>query len=313
MVQYKTNVTWDATLVALELVEDDAITRHAGIAGLVQFAIKITTGAPVATANKFIKAAQIQNAFDGTWYENTGSVASPIWSLVPSSGSGITRLTGDVTAGPGTGSQAATVAGLSGVPLNAAATVDASLYVFDSTPGGFNPVVLSADATMDNTGAVTVTGLDGLPLSAPASTDTNFYVSDGAQLNPVSMSQDATMDNTGAVTVKGAQGQFTVGGYLIDSLSANLPAPSVLPVTNGQLELTTAGTGDAFSLPDGVAGQTLTILYVAEGAGSDTAVVTPTNLAGGSTITFANLGDAALLKFSATGGWYFVSGTAVLA
>lgn len=110
MIQYRTVVGWDRTLVALEFVEDDAVTRKAGIAGLVNYAVKITTGAPAATAGKFMKAAQIQNAVDGTWYENTGTTASPTWSLVPSSGSGITQLTGDVTAGPGSGSQAATIA-----------------------------------------------------------------------------------------------------------------------------------------------------------------------------------------------------------
>ena len=128
MVQYKTNVKWDVTLCALEFIEDDAITREAKIAGLCQFAIKITTGAPTATANKFIKAAQIQNAVDGTWYENTGTSASPVWSLVPSSGSGITQLTGDVTAGPGNGSKAATIAA-GAVTLAKLATGVAPAYI----------------------------------------------------------------------------------------------------------------------------------------------------------------------------------------
>lgn len=52
------------------------------------------------------------------WYEtDTGDLyawneaASPAgWELVTTSGGGITQLTGDVTAGPGTGSQAATIA-----------------------------------------------------------------------------------------------------------------------------------------------------------------------------------------------------------
>jgi len=48
----------------------------------------------------------------GNNYKNTGTVAIPIWSLDPASGSGITTLTGDVTAGPGSGSQAATIAAL---------------------------------------------------------------------------------------------------------------------------------------------------------------------------------------------------------
>ncbi len=107
--QNLTNVTWDLTLTDLEMIASNAFTRQAGIANLFQFAVKFTTGAPAATAGKFIAGAQILNSKDGTWYENTGTTDSPTWSLVPSSGSGISQLTGDVTAGPGSGSQAATI------------------------------------------------------------------------------------------------------------------------------------------------------------------------------------------------------------
>lgn len=256
---------WDLDMLLVFVLGN---VSNIALTGLAYEGVMGVTGAPAAIAGKWVPGAQVHNIVDGTWYENTGTTASPVWSLVPSTGSGITTLTGDVDAGPGTGSQAAEVKGFYSVPLTAAATVNASFYVFDSTPGEFNPVVMSGDATMDNAGIVTVTG---------------------------------------------SNDDFTVGGSFFDSVAGNLAAPSVLPVTNGQLEITTTGTADAFSLPDGAAGQTLTILYVADGAGSDSAVVTPTNLIGGTTITFNDLGDTALLKFSATGGWYFVSGTAILA
>ena len=48
-------------------------------------------------------------------------------------GGGITELTGDVTAGPGTGSQAATVAGLQGVPVSAAAPSPGFALSYDGT------------------------------------------------------------------------------------------------------------------------------------------------------------------------------------
>ena len=106
MIQYKKTIIEDASIIDLEMDSNGRAT----------FALKITTGAPSNStiAGLFEKGAQIMNIYDGSWYENTGTVASPTWSLVPSSGSGITTLTGDVTAGPGVGSQAAIVVKASG-------------------------------------------------------------------------------------------------------------------------------------------------------------------------------------------------------
>jgi len=80
--------------------------------------------------------------------------------------------------------------------------------------------------------------------------------------------------------------------------------PGAVAVTGSVHEVTTTGTGDALTLANGTAGQRLSILYVAEGAGADTAVLTPTTLAGGTTITFNNVGDTADLIYSSTGGWH---------
>lgn len=84
-------------------------------------------------------------------------------------------------------------------------------------------------------------------------------------------------------------------------------------VTGAIHEVTTSGIGDALTLANGTAGQKITVIYVAEGGGTDTAILTPTTLAGGATITFNDLGDSCDLTYSATGGWYMTGGTAVIA
>jgi hypothetical protein len=84
-------------------------------------------------------------------------------------------------------------------------------------------------------------------------------------------------------------------------------------ITGSIHEVTTTGTGDALTLADGAEGQHLHVVYVAEGAGGDTAVLTPTNLAGANTtVTFTDLGDSAHLLFTA-GAWYFIGGEATVA
>jgi hypothetical protein len=91
--------------------------------------------------------------------------------------------------------------------------------------------------------------------------------------------------------------------------------PGAVAVTGAVHEITTTGAGDAMTLANGTAGQRLSVIYVAEGAGADTAVITPTTFAGGATITLNALGDSCDLVYSATGGWYVLGlgGTAAVA
>lgn len=56
--------------------------------GYVESAVKTTTGAPTATAGKFITAAQILNKVSGITYTNTGTTASPVWSVLGGGGGG---------------------------------------------------------------------------------------------------------------------------------------------------------------------------------------------------------------------------------
>jgi hypothetical protein len=79
MVQYRTNVSWDATLIDLGFLDTSALAG--AFKGLVISAVKITTGAPTATPGYFAPAAMIYNVFDGTWYQMTGTTASPAWTI----------------------------------------------------------------------------------------------------------------------------------------------------------------------------------------------------------------------------------------
>lgn len=116
----------------------------------------------------------------------------------------------------------------------------------------------------------------------------------------------ATGDDTNVdvnINPKGAGNVLLDGGVVYSEITSTSGAGAVA-ITGGVHEVTTTGTGDALTLANGTAGQRLCAVYVAEGAGGDTAVITPTTLAGGSTITLNDLGDSCDLVYSSTGGWY---------
>lgn len=151
-VQTYTVVSWDPNVRDVEFT--DADTMPTALQGLAKFGIYIVTGAPAATPKVWLPSAQILNAIDKTWYENTGTTASPVWSLVPSSGSGITTLTGDVTAGPGSGSQAATIGALK--VTGAKMVTGAGYFTVAKSTNGTTPVNVIA-ATVPFT--CTITGV----------------------------------------------------------------------------------------------------------------------------------------------------------
>jgi len=101
----------------------------------------------------------------------------------------------------------------------------------------------------------------------------------------------------------GSSSVILSGGVVFSDITSSSGAGAVA-ITSGVHEVTTTGTGDALTLANGTAGQRLCVVYVAEGAGGDTAVITPTTFAGGSTITLNDLGDSCDLVYSSTGGWY---------
>lgn len=92
-------------------------------------------------------------------------------TLVLANAGGITQLTGDVTAGPGTGSQVATISAgaITNAKVNAAAAIAfsklaalTSSHILVGSAGNVaTDVALSGDATLANTGALTLTTVNG--------------------------------------------------------------------------------------------------------------------------------------------------------
>ena len=83
----------------------------------------------------------------------------------------------------------------------------------------------------------------------------------------------------------------------------SLSGPGAIDITSLTTAFTSTGTGDALTLADGAQGQIKTIIYVAEAAGGDTGVLTPTNLGSATTITFNAVGDSVILQFAGTDWW----------
>ena len=111
--------------------------------------------------------------------------------------------------------------------------------------------------------------------------------------------------STGAITV------WTSYSNIITGSVQSLTGAGAVNLTDLITEITAENTGDALTLADGSAGQVKIIVYVAESAAGDTAVLTPTTLAGGTTITFDSVGDAATLVYSTTSGWTIVGSNSV--
>jgi len=95
--------------------------------------------------------------------------------------------------------------------------------------------------------------------------------------------------------------------------SQSLTGPGAVNVTTYTTAFTSTGTGDALTLADGTNGQIKNIVYVAQTAGADTGILTPTNLGGFTTITFNDVGDSVQLQFVGTQWWVVSAFNAVVA
>ena len=90
----------------------------------------------------------------------------------------------------------------------------------------------------------------------------------------------------------------------------SLSGAGAVDVTSAVTLLTSTGAAEAITLADGtVKGQTKTIIHDVDGGSM---VLTPTSVAGYSTITFTDVGDAVQLMWSSTAGgangWIIIGG-----
>jgi len=108
-----------------------------------------------------------------------------------------------------------------------------------------------------------------------------------------------------SITKNATTGAITVGTSYSDIITGSvhsLAGPGAVNLTDLITEVSTTGA-DALTLANGSAGQVKIITMVADGGDG---TLTPTTLAGGTTITFNDVGDGVVLVYSTTVGWVVV-------
>jgi hypothetical protein len=175
--------------------------------------------------------------------------------------------------------------------------------VFANTPTLVTPVLGVATATSVNKMAITAPATSSTLAVADGKTFTVNHSLTLAGTDTTTMTfpaTSATIARTDAAqTFTGSQ---TFSNAIIGAVQA-LSGPGAVNITTLTTAFTSTGAGDALTLADGVAGQLKTIVYVAEAAGGDTGVLTPTNLGSATTITFNAVGDSVTLQFIGADWW----------
>jgi hypothetical protein len=185
--------------------------------------------------------------------------------------------------------------------------------VTDETGTGALVFATSPTLVTPTLGVATATSVNKMAITAPATSST-LAVADGktftvnhsltlAGTDTTTMTfpaTSATIARTDAAqTFTGSQ---TFSNAIIGAVQA-LSGPGAVNITQLTTAFTSTATGNALTLADGVAGQLKTIVYVAEAAGGDTGVLTPTNLGSATTITFNAVGDSVTLQFIGADWW----------
>ncbi len=211
---------------------------------------------------------------------------------------------------------AATATSVNKVTFTAPAT-NATLTIADSkTLTASNSITLAGvdGKTLTTNNSLTLAGTDGKTLTVSA--NITLAGVDGKTLttnNSITLAgTDATVmtfptTNATVARTDAAQsftGDQTFNGAVIGAIQL-LSGPGAVNVTQLSTAFTSTATGNALTLANGTVGQVKTVVYVAEAAGADTGILTPTTRIGYATITFTNVGDSVTLQ-------YFPQGWAVI-
>jgi len=194
-------------------------------------------------------------------------------------GSGITQLTGDVTAGPGSGSQAATVVKVNGAAVPASAncvSTNASSQLAAGCPASTRTVTTSATvASTDMGGQIVMNVTGGGTLTIPAISSTVF--ANGMTLSVVNYSASTALVSTtptvnagggcvsGTGIPAGDSWQILSNGTTLDCIqttpTASASAPAFSAITTGTNTTATMTVGSGASIvPSGTGSVTATAL-----------------------------------------------------
>ena len=170
--------------------------------------------------------------------------------------------------------------------------------------------------TLSNcTGLPVSTGISGLGtgvatfLATPSSANLRSAVTDETGTGALVFASTPTL----VTPVLGVATATSIATGPVFGTVQTLSGPGAVNITTLTTAFTSTGAGNALTLADGAAGQLKTIVYVAEAAGGDTGVLTPTNLGAYTTITFNAVGDSCLLQFIGTDWWVISARGAALA
>jgi hypothetical protein len=206
---------------------------------------------------------------------------------------------------------------VTGLPLTTGVTgtlpvLNGGTGVTTSTGSGAN--VLSTSPTL-------VTPLLGTPTSGTLTNCTGLPIATGVSglaANVATFLATPSSANLAAALTDetGTGANVFATGPTFDNINGSVQAlggPGAVNLTTYTTAFTSTAAGNALTLANGAQGQIKNIVYVAEAAGGDTGILTPTNLGAGTTITFNAVGDSCQLQFIGTDWWAVSLRGAVLA
>lgn len=167
------------------------------------------------------------------------------------------------------------------------------------------------DATDLGRGAI-ATGANAIAIGAsrgsPDDSTTDGTFASGANavaIGPSAIASGARAVQIGAGTLAAADLHRIAGGNVRNVVETDVTSTTQVLADEADVHLLTSNgdqDADAVSLADGVVvGQEVTIVYAVAGHAGDSIVVTPATLVGGTTVTFADVGDSATFLWTENG------------